>query len=124
MAFVCPDCDAAALTVRQSIELPADSRSDEITLQLVRCTACGFRGAAVYEESRRGALDDECWDHTGYRLSDDHRRALAEAILACPDPSDAHCDCDSHQRLGQRDETGRWVGLGETTGVFAMRRSG
>jgi len=38
----------AWLVVACWIELPPDSRSDEISLQLVTCAARGFRGAAVY----------------------------------------------------------------------------
>jgi hypothetical protein len=59
MSFVGPECHANSLAITQSIELPPDGRSDEISLQIVACQACGFAGTAVYEESRRGALDSE-----------------------------------------------------------------
>ena len=37
MSFNCPKCKSAgSLTVSYSIELPPDSRSDEIALQLVQ----------------------------------------------------------------------------------------
>ena len=60
MAFVCPECHTSeSLRITRSLELPPDSRSDEITLQIIRCSSCRFAGVAVYEESRRGRLDDE-----------------------------------------------------------------
>ena len=69
MAFLCPACDAAGgLKITRRLELPPDSRSDEITLQIVRCRRCNFEGLAIYEESRRGALGDEAVDHRGYMV--------------------------------------------------------
>lgn len=111
MSFNCPKCQSVAtLKINQSIELPPDSRSDEIALQLVVCSreSCGFRGVAIYEESRRGALDSEHWDHTGYRVSVEVFEKLGSTIARCPDPSRANCQCDSHQKLGGVSLSGRW----------------
>ena len=71
MPFRCPACHQPSLEIVQSLELPADDQWDEIAVQELRCSgpACGFRGIAVYEESRRGALDSECVVHTGYVLT-------------------------------------------------------
>jgi len=81
MPFRCPDClSPNGLEVGAAIQLPPDSRSDEFYLQLVRCRQCGFRGAAVYEESRRGALDADDWSHTGYHLPVEVHR-LWEGLL-------------------------------------------
>ena len=122
MPFACPKCDQQkSLEIVQSIELPPDSRSDEITLQVVECGRCGFMAAAVYEESRRGALESECCDHTGYTLSGEAIDALKAAIAACPRPRDENCGCFTHQRLGGQDQTGRWIGPGwVTSGTFEM----
>lgn len=94
--------------IELSLALPPDSRSDEIDLQTVTCRQCGFRGAAVYEESRRGALEQESWEHTGYRLADRELDELAALIGSCPDGANPRCGCASHLALGRADESGRW----------------
>lgn len=121
MSFVCPECARPELEITLSIELPPDARSDEITLQTVECSRCGFQGAAVYEESRRGALDSESWHHQGHRLEKEPLRALVEAIRACPDRRNRGCRCASHRGLGRTDASGRWVGVPESTQTFPMR---
>ena len=120
MPLVCPDCDEPTLEVHETLELPPDSRSDEITLQIVECSACGFRAAASYEESRRGGLDEESVDHSGYRLPADRLDLIAALIGVCPEPDNARCTCASHQELGARDPNGRWVGIGRD-GWFAVK---
>jgi C4-type Zn-finger protein len=47
MPLVCPECSSASLNVTARLELPPDSRSDEITVQIVQCSQCGFSAAAV-----------------------------------------------------------------------------
>ena len=62
MGFVCPRCGKpGTLGITHAIELPAtlSPGSDELALQLLACAACGLHAVAVYEESRRGALDRE-----------------------------------------------------------------
>jgi len=111
MSFNCPKCKTAGtLTISHSIELPPDARSDEIALQLVACSVdeCGFRGVAIYEESRRGSLGSDHWDHTGYIVSDEVFEMLRTAIAGCPEPSIASCKCDSYQNLGKGSPAGRW----------------
>jgi hypothetical protein len=125
MPFLCPRCSRhGSLRITLKIELPPDSRSDEITLQTVRCADCGFAGIAVYEESRRGALDTESFQHTGYEVTRSQLRGLRRIIKSCPDPGDRRCPCATHQRLGKTDSSGRWSALGdlETTGTFALDR--
>lgn len=124
MAVACPSCSSAgSLRITVSLELPPDSRSDEITLQIVVCSRCDLTGIAVYQESRRGALDDDSFDHTGYYVESEDLLALREAIAACPSPRNARCRCATHRRLGRRDRTGRWDGLAKYSlgKPFAMR---
>jgi len=113
MSLNCPKCQSVgALKIIQSIELPPDVRSDEISFQLLACSndSCGFQGVAIYEESRRGALDSDHWDHTGYRVSDEIFEKLKTTFAQCPDPANASCQCESHQELGNVSPAGsvRW----------------
>jgi len=112
MPFRCPECSGSkTLHITARLELPPDSRSDEITLQVVKCTDCRFAGIAVYEESRRGALDSESIQHTGYRVGADDLKTLQRAIRRCPKPESWGCDCAAHRRFGTHDASGRWNGL-------------
>ncbi len=93
------------------IELPPDARSDEITLQWVTCSACGFRALAVYEESRRGALGAECWDHRGYQVYPADLERVIGLMKECPDPNNARCACAAHRILNTVDAQGAWASL-------------
>ncbi|MBC8503589.1 MAG: hypothetical protein ISR58_18365 [Anaerolineales bacterium] len=111
MSFTCPQCRSSnTLAIKNSIELPPDSRSDEIALQLVACSKgdCGFRGVAIYEESRRGALDSDHWDHTGYQVSNEDFETLKETLSQCPRATLPDCPCESHLELGAQSNSGRW----------------
>lgn len=124
MPFTCPECSTArSLKITHRLELPGDSRSDEIALQIVHCARCGFSGVAVYEESRRGALDDESFDHTGYRLPAKDLQALKKTMAQCPTPKNRRCRCPAHRALGSRDASGRWNGLKDVPleGTFRLR---
>ena len=126
MAFACPKCSIDdSLVIVIAIELAPDSRSDEIVIQVLQCGRCGFRGLAVYEESRRGALDSEAWEHTGYQVEEDVVNTIAGLIDHCPDRNNSDCSCQSHQILGQRDQNGRWNGIEkyEIKGTFPMIRN-
>ena len=113
MAFICPECSTSkSLKIGLKIELPPDSRSDEITLQVVKCTKCGFEGIAVYEESRRGAMGSESFDHSGYRVNVDDLKDLKVMIRQCPEPRNRRCRCPVHRKLRRTDSSGRWNGLG------------
>lgn len=121
--FVCPEClMPGALQITRSIQLPSDSRSDDIALQVLVCQGCGFRGLAVYEESRRGALDSEAWEHTGYRAAAATVARLTTWIGQCPNPNDPDCACAVHALLGTT-SGGRWQGLRimEPSSAFPMR---
>ena len=111
MALVCPQCHDGTLTVLASLELPSDSRSDEIRLQVVRCTSCGFEGLAVYEESGRGALGSESVDHRAYWFGPEVADAVRRKLAQCPNPTNRRCGCAVHRAFGERDARGRWIGL-------------
>src|SRR5262249_36285405 len=69
MPLVCPWCKAVgSFGVTLSIELPPDGWSDELTFQMVECSACQFRGVAEYRESRRGSPDKESVLHTCFQV--------------------------------------------------------
>jgi hypothetical protein len=106
----CPDCESGSLKITGRLELPPDGRDDEITLQIVECAGCGLAAIAVYRESRRGALDSECVDHDGCRVSAEDLRIVREAIDACPSPNNSGCDCETHRWLGGS-TADRWDGL-------------
>jgi hypothetical protein len=113
--FQCPNCSLPrSLRIAATIELPPDSRWDEISLQVVRCGACNFAGLAVYEESRRGALDSEIVHHSGYYVQDEDLKNFAGMIQKCPEPANRRCDCSTHHKLGKQDAYGIWDGLSET----------
>jgi hypothetical protein len=112
MSFRCPQCALpGVLEIRLSIQFQPDSRSDEIFLQVIACQRCGFQGLAVYEESRRGALESESWDHTGYRVGPGGLAAIVQAVESCPAPNNPACTCRAHRDLGGQDGTGRWQGI-------------
>lgn len=121
--FVCPECrETESLNIISAIDIECDSRSDEISLQVVKCSACRFRGIAVYEESRRGSLDSECVDHYGYKMDEEKIESLLALISRCPRPRDAYCACQTHKILNRRNEAGRWNALDDfkTSGYFTM----
>ena len=120
MSFICPECAGRLLRIVSSLELPPDGWWDEITLQVVECPECGFRGAAVYEESRRGALDSEVWNHRGLRLAEAPLRALIEDVAGCPEPGNADCRCATHQKWSRIGPTGRWIEVPESAGGFPL----
>jgi len=111
MLFVCPNCTEKSLEITHSIDLPPDSRSDEISLQLVACASCHFVGIAVYEESRRGSFDADLFEHIGYHVTPSAFTALKGLLEQCPAPHNYRCDCPAHRTLGRQNAAGRWVGL-------------
>lgn len=127
MCFICPDClNSGSLEILESLQLPADERSDDITIQIIACENCRFRGLAIYEESRRGSWDEDTFEHSGYRLDAVKLEELIALIRRCPNPKDASCRCGTHQLLGLTDLFGRWKGLErfDLTKTFPMRLAG
>lgn len=78
--FKCPECKHKTLRITQSLELGSDARSDERTIQAIECSGCGFKGIAIYEESRRGSFDSESWNHNGYKVSIEVFEEVSRAI--------------------------------------------
>lgn len=107
----CPVCKTVAFKCQLYIELPPDGRSDEITIQVLTCEKCELQVVGVYEESRRGALDSEAWEHTLWRVSALGYWQLKQAVSDCPAPGNWRCACAGHVWLGAQDGSGRWAGL-------------
>ena len=105
----CPRCGRPALAITAALDLPADGRSDEISVQLLRCGGCDLRAVGVYEESRRGW--EESVDHRGWVVDQEVWASLAAEIGRCPAPRDHRCGCPLHRAWGAQDELGRWRGL-------------
>lgn len=111
MSLICPRCDAHSLEIIRALELSSDASSDEITVQQIACAGCGLHGAAVYQESRRGRLDAESWDHSGFILEDADYRRLDGLMRACPNPASRDCTCGAYTYFNQLDPAGHWRGL-------------
>jgi len=79
-AFRCPQCRECTLKITDHLEIPPDRDWDEITVQIVHCTNCGLEALGVYQESRRGRLDSETWNHAAYRLNPTDMQRIAEII--------------------------------------------
>jgi hypothetical protein len=109
--LVCPKCEAGSLKIISSIELAPDSRSDEISVQITKCSQCGFNGLALYEASRRGALNRESVAHRGYYVNPAKLSALHRRIQQCPEPRSPQCHCEVHRAIGSVNTYGRWNGL-------------
>jgi hypothetical protein len=86
------------LRVEEALELGSDDRSDEVTLQIVMCAGCGLESVALYEESRRGALDEEAVHHAAFPADEEALADVRSMIASCRDPEDADCGCRGHQR--------------------------
>ena len=125
--FICPGWNGPTLSITHSIKFDGDARSDDISLQAIACSACDFRGRATYEESRRGPMDSESWHHDGSPIAPEDYKELVALLEACPDQPNDRCQCKSHQKLGKKDERGRWTGSHDFKSLpphlFFMQRS-
>ena len=109
MFYICPRClGQGTLEINQSIHLPPDNRSDDVVVQILDCQSCQYRGGAIYQESRRGGLDTESWEHLGYVVNKVQLDALAALIAGCNDQQNPACPCQVHVLLGAADFNGRW----------------
>jgi hypothetical protein len=112
MPFRCPQClTRDSLEIQNSIELPPDRQTEEISLQVIGCSICTFRGLAVYAEERGSFSGAETWKHIGYWVSPDAVDSVIAAIRSCPDAHNRDCTCPAHTSLGQKDLHGQWRGL-------------
>lgn len=103
MPFECPGCKTGSLEITRSLEVPPGPDDDEMSVQLLHCSGCGFDGLAVYREDRRGGLDSESWTHDGYQINDSALQLLRKAIESCPARASRSCPCAGHARLKQYD---------------------
>ena len=113
MPFLCPSCQSPNLEIVRSIELAPDNRSDEITFQIIQCSDCHFSGLAVYQESRRGRLNSESYEHLGYKISNDKLAEVNKLVSQCPNLNKISCHCPAHQLFAQYDSSGYWQGLSQ-----------
>lgn len=67
MSLICPECERPYLKVTKSVDIAPDDKWDEIAVQTIKCSSCGFEGIAVYRESRRGPMGQELVHHIGYK---------------------------------------------------------
>jgi hypothetical protein len=124
MAFRCPQCKTRdTLQIALSMDLPPDRKSEELSIQVVACRDCSFRGLAVYEVGRGDCPESESWKHIGYWVSPDAVESVSAAIRSCPEQRNPHCTCAAHASLGKKDLRGKWSGLLELERghTFAMR---
>lgn len=105
MTFECPACKKGGLAIQLSMELMPGPDDDDVTLQTIACGACGFKGIAIYRESRHGALGSERWHHHGYAMSEKSLDAIMDALAKCADPRNRRCGCETHAALGGRNWT-------------------
>lgn len=108
MQFVCPRCLGLSMKITSKIELPPDSRSDEIAVQTLKCSKCRLAALGIYEESRRGSFDLESVDHRGYYVDASSLASIEKMIGECPEPKKSGCRCRIHRSFGCVNEVGRW----------------
>ncbi len=124
MPFRCPQClTLDGLEIETAIELPPARDMEEITLQVIGCQVCEFKGLAVYEETHGSFHGNERFKHIGYWVSHDAVESVRRAIETCPKPHCSDCDCAVHTALGQKELNGEWRGLLEMQRghTFSMR---
>ena len=95
MEFKCPACEKNSLQGEMGMELPPSGDSDEVGVATVKCENCGFRGIAVYEESRRGSLAGLTRSFL-YELSEKDLQFIESGIRVCPDRGNKRCQCETH----------------------------
>ena len=106
MAFKCPACEGGSLKIELSMELPPGD-VDETSVQMVKCENCGFRGIAVYEESRRGSMSSDSFWHMGFEVSDEDLQFVQNGFRLCPARSNQNCQCETHLAWAKRPWPGR-----------------
>ena len=87
------------MRITSTIELPPDSCSYEITLQILKCSKCSFAGIGVYEETRRGGLDSENFYHYCHYFDGYNLAKMDKLIRKCPNPKKSGCQCRIHRYL-------------------------
>jgi hypothetical protein len=108
MVFTCPSCLAASMEITSSIELPHDNRSDEISVQILKCSKCDFAGLGIYEESRRGRLNSKSFHHRAFYVNNSVLESIEKMIKQCSKPKYPNCKCKIHRSLDCVNKNGRW----------------
>ena len=121
MGLICPECRKNTLKIESQIMLPPDNRSDEISVQIIKCSSCSLEGVAIYEESRRGALNYESINHRGYYVSPNFFTELEKKILECPNPRNSSCLCKTHSQLKKKEKSGNWSWIHNLDGCRSFR---
>ena len=113
MHWNCPKCQDRKLEAHPTkvLQLDGDAWSDEISLQLAVCQSCCQQFVLVYQESRRGSLDSDCFSHEGYWLDSQTAAELERWVTLCPDRHSSLCRCCAHVHFSRVDSAGRWLGL-------------
>lgn len=104
MSLICPKCRKPELKIKCGLELGPDGYNDEISIQAIYCNECGFVGAAVYVECKRGR--GERWSHVGVGLANNESKKIIELIERCPDPNNGKCNCEAHRYFNVENEYG------------------
>lgn len=82
--FFCPGCKKHdALMIKLSVEIPEHTVFDDVDIQSIRCNNCKKSGMGIYEESRRGNLQDETVNHYGYWLDTESQLNLDQLLESC-----------------------------------------
>jgi hypothetical protein len=66
MSLRCSNCNKPYLQITLSADIDPGYNFDERTIQIIECASCDFKGIGIYEESRRGSLDSESFNHIAY----------------------------------------------------------
>jgi hypothetical protein len=89
-----------ALRVLDIIELPSDSRSDEITIKI-----------------------DEAFSHFGFQIPKNEFNQIRSLISKCPSKKNVRYDSKSHQLLEMENQNGLWIDMSpyQLSGQFWIR---
>lgn len=102
MSFICPRCNTpGGLGIVASLQLPPNNRSDDIFIQAMKCHTCGLLALGIYEESRRGKLRAESWDHQGFYVNEEAYHQIIRLIKQCPEPFTPGCQCKAHSAFSE-----------------------
>lgn len=79
--FWCPKTNGYTLEIVHSVSVtPTNPLSSDELIQTVQCSESGFRGIALYAESRAGALEDDAPNHDAFAVDDESYAAANELL--------------------------------------------
>jgi hypothetical protein len=100
MPFFCKMCNKPALGIDRTVRFPPDDHSDDVSIQVLRCSACNRRALATYQASRRGS--EERWHHECYPVPEDIIVKFENEFAACPSPESKRCTCPAHTNFDRK----------------------